>query len=249
MELLGFSPCYLRKICFAGRKDNRTRGVHDEALLSAVQAILNRLLETSRLRSNSRHKYRHVANDSPHLSELFRIRTSYDNGAIPIFVPRRRHTLRYVFVKRLSVNEKVLKFAGTIVGSPAPDDHSLIAPLQKRLKGFSARVRLDRYGIGLQVFECRPRVLFVGIFNVAALRVENDSDSRRILDDIHNGLSQGRYPLVSVRLVKSRVRLVCAYDILRRVHDGAIEPNDGRARIFLFRRFRYLGYIGIQPDA
>src|SRR3989344_1117029 len=131
----------------------------------------------------------------------------------------------------------------------AEDNDTLVFPRIEWLERLAAKIRLHSNSICLQIFECRSCVLLIRVGDVCALRIEDDRHARRTLDDIHYGLSQSRYPLVSMRFVKSRVGLIGADYILRRVNDGAIERNDGRPCVFFLRSLRYLCDIGIQSDA
>src|SRR3989344_8021246 len=100
------------KIVPPRRKNNRARCIHDEAAITTIKSILERLFEIAVLRSNTCNQDGHVAYDIPDLSELFRIRRADHDAAVAFPVPSLCSRARHAFVQFLAaLDGKVLQLS------------------------------------------------------------------------------------------------------------------------------------------
>ena len=193
-------------------------------------------------------EYRHVAYDSAHFGEFFRIGRADHEAAFTFGIPSLGHEPCDMLVERhvgaVGAHRERLQFVAAGVGRAAQDDRALAGVGEIRRDCIVPQIRLQCDRVGAIALEHFARVLLRGRAHVAALGVEDDRDVGVAFLDVCDQRFEFVFRAVSREV--GNLRLERANKIVRGIDDGAAKFED---RVGPANMARELRWVGIQADA
>src|SRR3990167_5353014 len=133
MEFLCLTSGCFSKVDSLGSKDNSARGINNHSFSLTIPSGRNGGFHRTTLSTNSWNKQRHVPYDLTNLTQFLRESRSHNKSAVLILIPLTGNMTGYHTIKRLTINQKILKLPRIRIGITPENYDSFFSSIEKWL--------------------------------------------------------------------------------------------------------------------